>query len=78
MRTLQTAMDRDRFDVPIRSEGFYGPNWHELTKIHLKDEYPDYKGADIRKAPEGKISVNLNYLSDTPSHGRAVTTFKDN
>jgi DNA polymerase-1 len=35
MRTLKKAMDADRFDVPIRSEGFIGPNWHDL------EEYSD-------------------------------------
>lgn len=33
MAVLREQMDKDRFDVPIRSEGFYGPNWHDLTQI---------------------------------------------
>jgi len=32
MRRLQGAMDKDRFDVPFRSEGYAGPNWADLTK----------------------------------------------
>jgi len=28
MKHLQTSMDQDLFDLPMRSEGFYGPNWH--------------------------------------------------
>lgn len=37
MAVLKAAMDKDRFDVPIRSEGFVGENWHDLEA--LKDEY---------------------------------------
>jgi DNA polymerase-1 len=33
MSRLQEAMDRDRFDVPIRSEGFMGPNWHDISAV---------------------------------------------
>lgn len=33
MQRLRLAMDKDRFDVPIRSEGFIGPNWHEIEKV---------------------------------------------
>jgi DNA polymerase I-like protein with 3'-5' exonuclease and polymerase domains len=36
MRTLQIAMDADRFDVPMRSEGFIGPNWHDIVE---EDKY---------------------------------------
>jgi len=30
MRRLRLSMDKDRFDVPIRSEGYIGDNWHEI------------------------------------------------
>ena len=30
MKILRLAMDRDRFDVPMLSEGLTGPNWAEL------------------------------------------------
>lgn len=30
MALIRTCMDRDRFDVPIRSEGKYGRNWCDL------------------------------------------------
>jgi DNA polymerase I-like protein with 3'-5' exonuclease and polymerase domains len=33
MRTLREAMDRDRFDVPMRSEGLIGENWAELKEF---------------------------------------------
>lgn len=33
MRRLREAMDKDRFDVPIRSEGFIGKNWHEIEEV---------------------------------------------
>lgn len=33
MQRLRLAMDKDRFDVPIRSEGFIGPNWHEIEEV---------------------------------------------
>ena len=33
MRRLREAMDKERFDVPIRSEGFVGPNWHEIKEF---------------------------------------------
>jgi len=33
MAMLRIAMDQDLFDVPMRSEGFYGPNWGNLTKL---------------------------------------------
>jgi len=32
MRRLQNAMDKDRFDVPFRSEGYAGPNWADIEK----------------------------------------------
>jgi len=32
MVRLRTAMDKDRFDVPFRSEGYAGPNWADITK----------------------------------------------
>jgi DNA polymerase I-like protein with 3'-5' exonuclease and polymerase domains len=37
MYYLRTAMDQDLFDVPMRSEGFYGPNWGNLQE--MDDEY---------------------------------------
>lgn len=37
MVQLRHAMDQDLFDVPMRSEGFYGPNWGNLTK--MENEY---------------------------------------
>lgn len=30
MRDLKNSMERGLFDVPMRSEGFYGPNWFDL------------------------------------------------
>lgn len=32
MRILREQMDKDRFDVPFRSEGFVGPNWADIEK----------------------------------------------
>jgi DNA polymerase I-like protein with 3'-5' exonuclease and polymerase domains len=32
MVRLRTAMDKDRFDVPFRSEGYAGPNWADIEK----------------------------------------------
>jgi DNA polymerase I-like protein with 3'-5' exonuclease and polymerase domains len=32
MRILRLAMDKDRFDVPMRSEGFIGENWADLKE----------------------------------------------
>lgn len=32
MRRLRLAMDKDRFDVPFRSEGYAGPNWADIQK----------------------------------------------
>jgi len=37
MNTLRMTMDQDLFDVPMRSEGFTGPNWGAL--IALENEY---------------------------------------
>lgn len=34
MERLRLAMDADRFDVPMRSEGFIGENWHEIQEEH--------------------------------------------
>lgn len=34
MRRLKESMDADRFDVPFRSEGFVGKNWHEIEEIN--------------------------------------------
>lgn len=33
MVTLRRCMHRDYFDVPMRSEGFVGPNWHEIKEV---------------------------------------------
>lgn len=33
MTNLRIAMDKDRFDVPFKSEGYAGPNWAHLEKI---------------------------------------------
>lgn len=30
MSVLREAMNKDRFDVPFKSEGFVGPNWEEI------------------------------------------------
>jgi DNA polymerase I-like protein with 3'-5' exonuclease and polymerase domains len=30
MRILRECMNKDRFDVPVLSEGFIGPNWADL------------------------------------------------
>ena len=32
MALLKQSMDRDLFDVPMRSEGFMGPNWNDLRE----------------------------------------------
>jgi DNA polymerase-1 len=39
MAVLRTAMDQDYFDVPMRSEGEYGANWGDLTKMKKKEDY---------------------------------------
>jgi len=39
MAHLREAMDKDLFDVPMRSEGFYGPNWGSLTKMTREEDY---------------------------------------
>jgi DNA polymerase I-like protein with 3'-5' exonuclease and polymerase domains len=33
MRDLRVAMNKDRFDVPFKSEGFKGPSWQELEGV---------------------------------------------
>lgn len=33
MARLRSAMDKDRFDVPFRSEGYAGPNWADIEKF---------------------------------------------
>lgn len=38
MATLRRAMEKDRLDVPMLSEGFYGENWHDLVE---EKEYED-------------------------------------
>jgi hypothetical protein len=30
MEKLKRAMNTDRLDVPMLSDGFVGPNWHDL------------------------------------------------
>lgn len=32
MKRLKVAMEQDFFDVPMLTDGFMGPNWHELTE----------------------------------------------
>lgn len=32
MELLKRYMNQDLFDVPMRSEGFYGDNWYDLTE----------------------------------------------
>lgn len=32
MNTLRLAMDADRFDVPFRSEGYWGQNWSDIKE----------------------------------------------
>ena len=32
MQDLRNSMDKDRFDVPMRSEGFVGDNWADLEE----------------------------------------------
>lgn len=32
METLKECMNRDRFDVPMLSEGFTGPNWQDIVE----------------------------------------------
>lgn len=39
MRQLRLAMDQDLFDVPMRSEGSFGPNWGSLTDMTREDDY---------------------------------------
>ena len=39
MAILQEAMDAPLFDVPMRSEGFHGPNWGSLTKMTREEDY---------------------------------------
>lgn len=33
LQRLRDAMNVNRLDVPMRSDGYFGPNWSELTKI---------------------------------------------
>lgn len=33
MTRLRSAMDKDRFDVPFKSEGYMGPNWADIEKV---------------------------------------------
>jgi DNA polymerase I-like protein with 3'-5' exonuclease and polymerase domains len=39
MTQLRLAMDQDYFDVPMRSEGSYGPNWGNLTEMTREEDY---------------------------------------
>jgi hypothetical protein len=32
MAVLREAMNKDRFDVPFLSEGFFGDNWQDLKE----------------------------------------------
>jgi DNA polymerase-1 len=41
MAHLRLAMDQDYFDVPMRSEGSYGPNWGELIEMTREEDYGD-------------------------------------
>jgi DNA polymerase-1 len=34
MKVLKEAMDKDRFDVPFKSEGFMGENWEEIEECN--------------------------------------------
>jgi DNA polymerase I-like protein with 3'-5' exonuclease and polymerase domains len=34
MLALQEAMNKDRVNVPFRSDGFTGPNWAELENYY--------------------------------------------
>jgi DNA polymerase I-like protein with 3'-5' exonuclease and polymerase domains len=40
MKILRQTMDADRFDVPMRSEGFIGENWAELKEWDDEKERP--------------------------------------
>lgn len=33
MATLREVMDQELFDCPMRSEGFMGPNWHDMEEV---------------------------------------------
>lgn len=39
MAVLRMAMDQNLFDVPMRSEGFSGPDWGHLTKMTKEEDY---------------------------------------
>jgi DNA polymerase I-like protein with 3'-5' exonuclease and polymerase domains len=39
MMCLRETMDQNYFDVPMRSEGFYGPNWGDLTELSREQDY---------------------------------------
>ena len=39
MMHLRDTMDQPYFDVPMRSEGEYGPNWGNLTKMTREEDY---------------------------------------
>jgi DNA polymerase I-like protein with 3'-5' exonuclease and polymerase domains len=59
MAVLREAMDRDRFDVPIRSEGFVGPNWHDLSGIENEYGTQSVQAGDLR-AVRGEVQVPLS------------------
>jgi DNA polymerase-1 len=37
MVRLRSAMDKDRFDVPFKSEGYAGPNWADIEKYEPEE-----------------------------------------
>ena len=39
MASLREAMDQNLFDVPMRSEGSYGPHWGSLTTMTKEEDY---------------------------------------
>jgi DNA polymerase I-like protein with 3'-5' exonuclease and polymerase domains len=55
MLRLQRAMDKDRFDVPIRSEGFIGPNWHEIIE---ETDYVQRSSGIYVRADHGAVGVD--------------------
>ena len=51
MAMLRNAMDQDYFDVPMRSEGFHGPNWGDMVEVPLEDDY------DIQLQQSGNLQT---------------------
>lgn len=35
MKALNAAMESPKFDVPMMSDGFIGPNWFDLESYHV-------------------------------------------